>query len=382
MLLKRAFLTLACALTAFCLTARAGERTDEEYEEALLCIRPHDRRVTLVRLDGTTSTHQLPMPLGRSSLEHSAIDVTPWGKLVYVGYYYEGRLGEAPVGARDDDGSVQILYTGFFSNALNKLAVLQISVSPDGTKLALTARDRAREADTLPALFCLDLLNGKLVQVTPFDEVVRGPKWSNKSDKVAFYFGTGQPKMSEHEKMMALYIVEEPFSPRRRLVELAPRMIPEGFGAGSTPPAWAAEDTVIYFQAMYKGDRGRFMYRASLSRKKIERLGPGGRPVSNDTGTIVGYTGFPFGSGAFIVEDHDSPPSLFVAGKASSPVISHSGRYVCFYVQEEGKRAEMRIVQRQTAKVVCTFEPVGSVNWIRVWKPSLPFVKKAQNRKE
>jgi len=368
-------LILAMCLVGLCIQAyaRQAQHDEDEYEEGLafLNLNRAVKRVTVVRLDGNTRTYELPMPLGRYTPD-GGIDITPWGKMVYVGSYQSGpRKDRRPV--TTDDGSVNLLYTGFFCNALNDLIPFQISISPDGSKLALTAKPRGRESKTSPALFCLDLLNGRLVQITGFGDAARGPKWSNKGDKVAFYFGPDQPDMSEHEKLMGLYVVEQPFSGSRRLTELAPPVWFRGHATGSTPPAWAAHDQVIYFDWQHvKGpERGRPTYinRVDLKTKKIETLVRGSAPISDEMGLYVVFGGTGDQEGIFLADNHKQRPRLIAAGELYAPKISPTGKYIYYCVQEGNKR---KVIETTTGKTVLQITlprgAEGQGRWIRIWK--------------
>lgn len=157
-----------------------AEAVTGEQEEALVTMDLQHNKVVVQHLDGRTRTYELPLPVGwYMPGEGRAIDMTWSGKMAYFAWYSQmpAQSRERPIGVRLDDGSSTILYTGFVSNELNDLILDDIALSPDGMKLALTARKKEFDPKTRPALFCLDLGSGRLIGLTSFQHVARGPIW-------------------------------------------------------------------------------------------------------------------------------------------------------------------------------------------------------------
>ena len=367
-------LALVACILALALVPGAGHAQDEvrnRYEEAFLVVNRRERRVTVVHLDGTLESVRVPLPLERHIC---AYDVTPFGKMIYCAHYSRSdipRIRQHVALSRDDDRA-GVLYLGYWSNALRNLDPVQIDVSRDGTGLALTCRRKGTASR--PVLLCLNLLTGKLVQLTDFGNVARSPKWSADSKKLAFLLGKDK-HLSEDGNRFALCVSEDPLGESPETTQVAPPMEPDPSTPPFSRPAWAEGDNVVYFQGLYRseiagpGDYCPRIYRTGLRTGRIEHVGKGHCPVSDALGQCVAYAGRPYGSGVYLVDKHDDDAKQVAKGRTSVPAISDSGKYVCF-VDEEDKDRRIRVVDRDSGNTVLLVEnPGGVASWIRIWKP-------------
>ena len=349
----------------------AAQERGEPYKEAVLGFYAFQKKLQILRLDGTVERYELPMPLGRH-IPEGGIDVSVWGKVVYVGRYSKRPRLEGRPKASLDDGRAPVYYAGFWSNQLEELDPEQLAVSPDGSKLAFVAAPKVRARRERAALFCMSLLTGKLVQVTSFKDVAARPKWSNRAEAVAFYLGT-QRHLSADENEMGIYVVQTPLGEEPRVKQVAPPVQPSGLASAKQPPAWADNDTVIYFEGRYgeevHGYAPKFVYRIKLGTMAPEKLAVGSRPVSDSAGRVVIFSGLPFGKGTYIVKDHEGPAKLFLPGKLEGRAISPSGRYLIAYCDDEERGPHLRIFRTEDATAVLVTETLGGhPRWIRIWK--------------
>ena len=121
---KHTLSAILVSFLAFSITSFSEQHADVEYEEALLMVDVFHRKVTVQRLDGTTTPYDLPMPLARH-IPSRGWDVTPWGKIVYAGAFtswFKRAKGVRRI-SRDDGRARSFIPPALYSRASRQWCV-------------------------------------------------------------------------------------------------------------------------------------------------------------------------------------------------------------------------------------------------------------------